>query len=80
MNMKTQAILAAVVALATATGGCGAISDAPEAGSERLVPISNNAYLVRQGPMLDRYWIDGPPTGTRPPARTPNATRQRLYK
>lgn len=44
------------------------------------MPISNNAYLVRQGPMLDRYWIDGelPEAAVRPSSR--RAPAQRLYK
>lgn len=78
--MKKIATSIALFALSAAAAGCGAISDAPEAGSERFLPISNNAYLVRQGPMLDRYWIDGPPPVTATPRATPRASQQRLYK
>ncbi|PZR95211.1 MAG: hypothetical protein DI537_05345 [Stutzerimonas stutzeri] len=78
MKQLTALITASLLALASA--GCGVISDAPEAGAERFVPISNNAYLVRQGPMLDRYWIDGQPdiAAPRSPAGGPRA--KRLYK
>lgn len=80
MTIKKITIAAVIAALSAAMAGCGAISDAPEAGSERLVPISNNAYLVRQGPVLDRYWIDGPPPATTTPSTRPRSTQQRLYK
>lgn len=78
--MKKISTPAVLLAVAIAASGCGAISDAPEAGSERFLPISNNAYLVRQGPMLDRYWIDGPPRVSPAPRATPRAPQQRLYK
>lgn len=78
--MRNAFRLVAVAAFAAACSGCGAISDAPEAGSEKFIPISNNAYLVRQGPMLDRYWIDGElPASSKPPAIR-RSTAQRLYK
>lgn len=78
--MKMIFRMAAIAAIAASSAGCAAISDAPEAGSETFTPISNNAYLVRQGPMLDRYWIDGelPEASVRPPGR--RAPAQRLYK
>lgn len=60
--MRKTALSMTLIAVALAASACGVISDAPEAGAEKFTPVSNNAYLVRQGPMLDRYWIEGAPT------------------
>lgn len=68
-----------LTAIAIGCAACGTVSDAPEAGSEKFLPISNNAYLVRQGPMVDRYWIDGGPAIPPPPSRTRTYGRHETY-
>lgn len=54
MNLK----IAALGLLAISVSGCANISDAPKAGSEVFMPISNNAFYVKQGPYIDRFWLD----------------------
>jgi hypothetical protein len=44
----------------TLLGACSA-TDAPTAGRETFAPISNGAYHVRTGPMVDRGYIQRRP-------------------
>ncbi|MFC3638330.1 hypothetical protein ACFONL_13260 [Camelimonas fluminis] len=53
MSFAIPAIAASILLSA-----CSNISDAPRAGAEKFAPVSNNAYYVQQGPLVDRIWID----------------------
>lgn len=50
---KTIAALAGVVCLSA----CGSTSDAPVAGDETFVPVSNQAVHVRISPYADYHWL-----------------------
>lgn len=53
-------LTALLILAATMLAGCNT-TDAPTAGKEVFAPLSNGAYAVRQGPMVDRRYIQRRP-------------------
>lgn len=50
-----------LLGLCTALLGACTATDAPTAGREVFAPISNDAYHIRTGPMVDRRFIQRRP-------------------
>ncbi len=58
--VQPRRIWALIGVLGGLVGGCSA-TDAPSAGKEVFAPISNGAYHVRTGPLVDRRYIERRP-------------------